>query len=191
MLSEIGRYLPEYLSPENKQRLVEGLKDFPNNFQYYLYDRFMGELLQGDLWSEFVVIDFDSGQRKSVKGIVLSNSCDVDESNERPVPTKVSFVPLINLNKLEQLLLSKRSQQQVENILSEIRNQKMTSFFYLPAGYGVEDEMVALLSDVHSMPLVRFKEATSKITTLSQQGFYMFLLKLSIHFCRFQEGVER
>lgn len=36
-----------------------------------------------------------------------------------------------------------------------------------------------------------FKNQSIKLVTLSQQGFYMFLLKLSIHFCRFQENIAR
>ena len=30
-----------------------------------------------------------------------------------------------------------------------------------------------------------------KLFTLNQMGFYLFVLKLSIHFCRFQDGVIR
>ena len=30
-----------------------------------------------------------------------------------------------------------------------------------------------------------------KLYTLSQEGFWVFLIKLSIHFCRFHENVPR
>jgi hypothetical protein len=32
---------------------------------------------------------------------------------------------------------------------------------------------------------------TNKIFALTQSAFYLFLIKLSIHFTRFQEGVHR
>jgi hypothetical protein len=191
VLSEVGRYLPEYLSPGDKNKLISGLKDFPENFQYYLNNKFMKDALQGDLWSDFTVVDFESGKRKSVKGIIISNSCDIDSSNTRAMPVSVTFVPLINLNKLKEFLEHHRGEKQAASMIDDIVSQRSTSFFYLPAGYGVEEDLVAYLNDIHAIPIPSFTRQANKITTLSQQGFYIFLLKLSIHFCRFQEGVSR
>jgi hypothetical protein len=43
------------------------------------------------------------------------------------------------------------------------------------------------------MPLHAFSEdgERRKLVTLNQLGFYLFVLKLSIHFCRFAEGISR
>ena len=65
--------------------------------------------------------------------------------------------------------------------------------FYLPKGGALEDEYVALLDDLHSIPAHAFERVAEKkkLFTLSMVGFYLFLLKLSVHFCRFHENVAR
>jgi uncharacterized protein (TIGR04255 family) len=51
---------------------------------------------------------------------------------------------------------------------------------------------IALLDNIHSIDLEQFLDLDpAKLLTLSQYGFYVFLVKLSIHFTRFQEGVLR
>lgn len=52
---------------------------------------------------------------------------------------------------------------------------------------------MALLDDLHTMNLKKFEDISErkKILTLSQIGFYIFLFKISVHFCRFHEAIER
>lgn len=191
--SEIGQYLPNYLTPKEKRDLVAGLKDFPEFFNYYLMGKFQNKALQGDIWDDFTVINFHTGERKNVRGIILSNSCDIDVNNPRSMPVSVTFAPLIKLEKLEALLLrSNKPDREVKSILENIRSQKNTSFIYFPENTAIEvPESVVYLNDLHSMPVGAFSKQARKIITLTQQGFYLFILKLSVHFSRFQEGVAR
>jgi hypothetical protein len=54
------------------------------------------------------------------------------------------------------------------------------------------EDHIALLDDLHTLPLGMFQKADRpKLFTLSQVGFYLFVVKLSIHFCRFSEGISR
>jgi hypothetical protein len=63
---------------------------------------------------------------------------------------------------------------------------------YLPANPEVMPESVALFSDARSHPLDDFlARERSLLFRLSDFGFYLFLFKLSIHFNRMLEGVER
>jgi hypothetical protein len=77
--------------------------------------------------------------------------------------------------------------------LAAIREQSITSIFYLPKGAALDAEHIALLDDLHTVPLGYFsgKEERSKLFTLGMTGFYLFLFKLSVHFCRFHESVPR
>jgi len=81
----------------------------------------------------------------------------------------------------------------VENKLAAIREQKVTSLFYLPPGGRLDGEYIAVLDDIHSLPYSAFatRGGREKLFTLSQVGFYLFLFKLSVHFCRFHENVPR
>jgi len=185
--------IPYYLTQEAKENLVKALDRFPRNINYYL-NRYQTEILQGDGWTSIEVIRFEDTERKFVRGVLLSNSCDIYPSHKRDLPAKLTFAPVIKLNRyLELLNLAGLDHQRVQNKLTAIREQKVTSLFYLPKGADLEDDFVALLDDLHTVPLQAFlsRPDRKKLFTLGQVGFYLFLLKLSVHFCRFHEEVAR
>ena len=194
VFEQIKLFLPKYLTPQQTKDLYEELTSFPNFRQFYLHrSDLQDELLQGDGWSGLVVINFSSCQSKSIKGLVLSNSCDVSSENRRILPVNLVFAPIVSFSRfIERLRTRGLSSQQIESQLSAIRNQQLTSVFYLPEADGVIDESLVFLDDLHAEPLEYFlNNEKAPLFTLSQHAFYVFIIKLSIHFCRFQEGVNR
>jgi len=194
VFEQIKLFLPKYLTPEQTKELYAELAAFPNFRQFYLFSSMHAdELLQGDGWAGLVAINFYSRETKTVNGLVLSNSCDVSSENARKFPVNLLFAPIISLSRfVERLQLTGQTSQQIENQLSAIRSQKMTSVFYLPRAEGVIEESMVLLDDIHAEPLEYFQNNyKSPLFTLSQHAFYIFIIKLSVHFCRFQEGVQR
>lgn len=190
LYEEIKLHLPAYLSPEQKSDLFKELKSFPTNFNYYATHPGK-EILQGDGWNEFTVIDFDSMQKKQVKAIILSNTCDISRENKRIIIPKIVFAPLIKLRKYILLLQENEiSESDLKSKLDSIKRQEVTSVFYLPIGGKMNEEYIVSFDDLHSMP-INSTNITEKLFTFSQQGYYLFLLKLSIHFCRFNDGVIR
>lgn len=194
----LQKQLPYYLTaaPEQKALVIE-LTALINGAQtgYFiskLFDPHIDEMLQGDGWRGFQVFSFASGSRNFVRGIVLSNSCDVSPDNERTLPPKVAFVPIIKLSAIRARLEQRGlNPTQIESRILAIRSQSITSIFYLPAEGPLEVEYVALLDDLHSMPVDAHHLAAEKLFTLSMAGFYLFVFKLSVHFCRLQENVDR
>ena len=189
----IQEQIPYYLTQEAKDGLVKALADFPRSIDYFI-NKYSEDVLQGDGWNSFVVFDFGNGERKPVKGILLTNSCDVFKDNKREFPPTFTFAPIVKLkNYLQKLEGAGLTQHQINNKVAAIKDQKVTNLFYLPQGANLEDEYIALLGDVHTVPLNVFeaRQDRQKLFTLSQVGFYLFLLKLSVHFCRFHEEVER
>jgi hypothetical protein len=187
-------FLPKYLTPAEQNRLFEELDSFPVNKNFYLGQKhFTQEMLQGDGWKGLIVINFQTVEKKPVSGIVLSNTCDISLENKRSLPVGILFAPIIRLSKyIELLRQAGESKQQIESRLHEVRRQHMTQIFYLPAYSDVIEESIVVLDNVHTHPRVDFREENnSKIFTLNQYAFYIFLMKLSIHFCRFQEKIAR
>ena len=140
------------------------------------------------------MIRFEDGDRKFVKGVLLSNSCDINPNIKRELPSKVTFVPVIRLSRYAELLANSGiGNEKIKNKIVAIKEQKVSTLFYLPQGAKLEEDYVALLDDVHTLPFVAFQAEKDqrKLFTLSQVGFYLFLLKLSVHFCRFHENVDR
>jgi hypothetical protein len=190
---EFKSFLPKYLNAEQQKSLFEALKEFPQNRNYYLGRQYEKELLQGDAWRGFVAINFSNGERRPVNGIVLSNSCDIDLDNPRDGEPNIIFAPLIRIAKFKQLLIdSGKPEIDAENKIEAIRNQRISSIFYLPALPSTLDESMAVLDDLHQHPVSHFHATErTKLFTLNQYAFYIFLFKLSIHFTRFSEKLPR
>ena len=194
-----GEYLdkifPVYLTDASKTRLAECLRDRANNHDYHANGWDGPEQpLQGDGWQPFTLLDFVTAEKRVVPGIVLSNSCDVDGTNESMRPRNILFAPLIRLDAYERLLRTNGvDAPRVEQHLQSVRRQEKTEIFYVPAGGSIPESLV-MLDDIHSQPLPSFLvESMSKkrLFRLNNYGFYMFLMKLSIHFTRFGEKVDR
>jgi hypothetical protein len=126
--------------------------------------------------------------------VILSNSCDIDPTNRSTRPRSVLFSPLIKLANYQKLLKKGgKSERDILNITDSIKKQEMTYLFYLPAHSQIIDESIIVLDNIYQHPLNDFhlKQNKKKLFTLTQSAFYLFLIKLSIHFTRFQEGVHR
>jgi hypothetical protein len=189
----IRDHIPYYLTSEQRVGLLKALNEFPHNKNYY-FRGYENEVLQGDGWKELQIISFKTGQKKSIRGIVLSNSCDVSSENKHDIPVNITFSPIIPLNGYRKLLeQSGIDPEMIEQKISAITEQKVNNLFFLPAGSNLEQDYIALFGDIHSMPANDFGEEQNKIKlfTLSQFGFYLFIFKLSIHFCRFHENLVR
>ncbi len=190
-LESIRSNLPSHLHGDRQMRLFDDIKKFPHvNYFTTLHPQ---DMLQGDGWTELEVFKFD-GSKKSIRGIILSNSCDIDASNQRDFPSKINFAPIIKLSNYQALLERVGLDTAgIEGRISSIRKQEITNIFYLPAETPLESEHIALLDDIHTIDLNHYQKNQSKqkIYTLSQIGFYAFLFKLSVHFCRTREGLIR
>ena len=108
------------------------------------------------------------------------------------LPIKLTNEPLIEAV-FELRFSSKQPVSLISSKVTAIKEQKVTSLFYLPQGKGVDSDCIALLEDVQSIPFSSFnsRQAKQKLFTLSDVGFYLFLMKLSVHFCRFHEDIAR
>ncbi len=193
----LRRQIPYYLTAAPAQKeLVGELKALNEGAMvgYYLHklsDPHGDNMMQGDGWPGFQLFSFQSGDRSSVRGIVMSNSCDVSPDNDRALSPKVTFAPIVKLSAIRNRLEQRDfTPAQIDGKLQSIRTQSVTSIFYLPADAPLDEEYVALLDDLHSMPVAAY-EKNEKLFTLSMAGFYLFVFKLSVHFCRFNENVDR
>ena len=84
-------------------------------------------------------------------------------------------------------------QKQIEAKVVAIKEQRVTSLVYFPKGAALEEDYVALRDDIHTVPSQAFiaRNEKTKLFALSNVGFYLFVLKLSVHFCRLHEEVVR
>lgn len=195
----LRQQIPYYLASKERKELLDGLKSIASGGEanYFLSpynDTFKNEMLQGDGWRGFRLFDFDTGEQLSVIGLVLSNTCDVDPENSQEISTRVIFAPLVELADYTSLLQeSGIDRESIKNKIDSIRAQKTYDTLYLPANGPLKKEYVIRFDDIHSMPIAAYHNADDKekLFTLSAVGFYMLVFKLSVHFCRLQEGIQR
>lgn len=194
----LRQQIPYYLTaaPDQKvllselQRLIEGAGK--GYFIPARYDGYTAEMLQGDGWRGFQIFSFESNQPNRTRGIVLSNSCDVSTENVRVLPPKVTFAPIVKLSKIVRRFEERGLDgEQVASRLTSIKAQQVTNIFYIPADGVLDEDHVVLLDDLHSMPVETHRRTAQKLFTLSMAGFYLFVFKLSVHFCRLHEQVNR
>src|SRR5258708_29734948 len=99
---QIIDHIPKYLTTADQQKLVEELRSFEN--RNYYTTRYSTEILQGDGWAGLDIINFNDGRKDQIKGIMLSNSCDLDSANRRESPARIVFAPLIKASSFLDIL---------------------------------------------------------------------------------------
>ena len=144
----IQTQIPYYLTQKAKQGLVEALRGFPEKTNYFttLYKE---KILQGDGWNKLEVLNFEDGKRKEIKGIILSNSCDISSENHLDFYVNLTFAPVIKLENFKTKLLSEGiDPRKIEAKLQSIREQKVSSLFFLPQGGSLDADYIALFDDI-------------------------------------------
>lgn len=193
----LERIFPDYLTAYGKKRLSDHIRAYPDDKHYYSYSKSWDEqpgLLQGDGWSGFTKLDFNTTERPIISGIVVSNSCDIDEDNVSLRERNVVFAPIIPLATYEARLraLADVSSERIESHLDSVRKQHKSEIFYLPES-SMTPESIVPFDDVATQPLFSFAQfdGRRRLFRLNDYGFYVFLMKFSISFCRFGENLDR
>lgn len=189
IVDEIKKYLPPYLSEETQNQLFEDIKNFPNPFDIFTHSPFK-EILQGD----GLIINVEN---KELKVMVISNSCDIDINNKRYFDSYMLYTPLFSLEEYKNSLLNGGiKEDNVKNHINDIKKQLITQIFYLPnsAYSGLGEEAFIFfdrITNISNNKIPRDNIKKNRLFSLNQSGFYIFLLKLSIHFTRMKEGIDR
>ncbi|MER9939028.1 hypothetical protein [Mesorhizobium sp. M0011] len=195
MADELAKVFPRYLTDASKDELRKRIQAYPNNQNFYS-TKWEGPPgpLQGDGWNGFEKLDFATANRYPVAGIVISNSCDIDEENKSLRMRNIVFAPIVPLSRYADQLRSsgKLSDEKIATHLGAIKSQQKTELFYLPESNRTPEAIVQF-DDVATQPLGAFAEAPKKerLFRLNNYGFYILLMKFSIHFTRFGEALDR
>jgi hypothetical protein len=203
-LDSIERLFPPDISEQRKGRLRDGIKQFSVRSNSKVYTDFYltsspDYFLQGDLIFELRFPLWNPDKRDFEKvyfdSIILSNSCDIDDANQttRTLPKQVMTAKLFSLPDFKEGLV----QYDIENsdvIIQRLKNQEYSNLMYFPPINNIEyvayfDE----LSSVSNEELNALKNDINKnrIACLDWFGYYLFMFKISYHFCRLPEEIDR
>ncbi len=198
-IEDIRLFLPKYLSSESERELFSSLKNFPENIDYRLYTNYLEKeenIFQGDGIKDLLVINLPQTNIRPAPCMILSNTCDIDPQNKRLFSSQIVYTPIFNLNKYRSRLLSNSSKtkQQIDDHIQAIKRQEITQVFYLPSIYDCLDDSIVFFDRICSCSnkyVSRANLKNQRLFTLSDYGAYLFLLKISIHFTRIQDSVDR
>lgn len=216
ILDDIDIYLPKYLSEESLSQLKIELKSFDSdgtkNTIYTARLRDEKVLFQGDGISSLKIVNIQKEEFKQSPVILLSNTCDMDIDNKRIFRSHICYSPLIELDKyisvVESNLQKRRSNKtydpsedtykNVEKVINDhiksIKKQHITQILYLPSIGDFNKEYIVFLDKIYNIEIDaidRDKLGIIRMFTLSNYGLYLFLLKISVHFTRIKERIDR
>ncbi len=195
---ELKKYLPKYLSQEATEKLFQDLKDFPENIHKRVYGEVLeneNDVFQGDGIIDLPVVNLPDETVRNGKVMILSNTCDISLDNKRIFFPRIMYCPILRLSRFIEMLRKREvSDERITQFVDVIKKQEVSSIFYLPQGSNLDEEYIAILENVNNcdvkvVPKEEIKDR--RLFSLSNYGFYLFLFKLSIHFTRIREAVER
>jgi len=201
--------LPPYLLDSEKDRLSKALKQFKRNSSesgeidysgFYLSNP-PQILLQGDLIVSavrpFWNVHQDIFESMYSRVLLISNSCDVSSDNKRNIQKDAVFAPIIPFSEYEKDMEEKGfSRIKIDSVFMQIKRQSFSNLFFLPNPNGSDSGYIVLLDQLFSLPNSEVEKMsnnliTSRFKTLDNFGSYLLIVKLSFHFCRVPEEVER
>jgi hypothetical protein len=197
-LEEIRKFLPTFLSQDSEDAFLDEIKNFlrqAENRPFYseaLRDRDF--IFQGDGIEDLLIINLPNTTTNPGLGMVLSNSCDINPKNERLFEASLCYTPIISLPRYLDALKRHFHATRVAEHERDIRRQAITQIFFLPKGGKLGNDAIVFLDRIISMPnqnIDRNSLPGRRIFTLGDFGAWLFTLKLSIHFCRIRDKVDR
>ncbi|WP_017731256.1 hypothetical protein [Nafulsella turpanensis] len=205
-IEELDRLIPEDLAEQKKDRLRNGLKQFHSQNLSEAYSDFYSTadysfFLQGDVVREirFPVFDFISGEYSKgyFDAILLSNTCDMDEGNQRNVKKNIIIAKVIPLQNFIDELSSDPKIKNANEIAIQVKSQLFSNVLYLPPTIGDDNqEYIAFLDDIAWISieeLANLKDGIdlNRLVSLDFLGYYLFVFKLSYHLLRLPEETHR
>ena len=164
------------VDPNAKDKAKAAIEQFKAEERYFefLAPKNLPELSQGDIISEicFAYFDSDGNQQKyKACGMIISTSCHIDQKNV------INIVPILPLAYL-------KADRNKEN---EIKNNKVFDYMYLPDNI-MSDKFVDFSKVCTYEKRLIFDGIKAgkikRIASLSQIGFYLFILKLTVFLMR-------
>ena len=203
----IEHLFPDYLTATEKGRLFQALEQFKDahakgKWSNKVYSHFYATsadnyFLQGDLIREIRYPDWNSEdkiyQRTYTDALILSNTCDLDLTNIRKAYKQVVLAPIIEL---DQYIEEFTDEQDLEEMVKSIKSQTKSNILYLPPNLMSDKDYICHLDKAFWFPIEELNSylpdiAQTRISSLDYFGYYLFLVKLSYHFCRLPEEKQR
>jgi hypothetical protein len=194
---ELRQFLPTFLSQGSQKAFIDEIKYFLTSQPKPFYTSALANtaiLFQGDGLNGLSIINLPDPTIKTGSALLLSNTCDMDPSNRRLFNSSLTYAPIFSLQRYIGALLKQFPEDRINTHESDIRQQLITQIFFLPKGGKLHEDSIVFLDRIVSAPSTTInvdKVPQDRLFTLSDFGAWLLALKLSIHFCRIRDRVDR
>ncbi len=196
-LEDIREFLPKFLSQGSETAFLDEIKQFLSAGARPFYTSALAGqpiLFQGDGIEGMLVINLPDSRIAPAPAMLFSNTCDASPDNQRLYSAVLSYAPIFSLERYLTSLRGKYPQERIDAHERDIRAQIITQIFFLPKGGNLQGDSLVFLDRTMSASIEtvgRDQLLARRLYTLSDFGAWFFALKLSIHFCRFRDKVDR
>lgn len=193
---DVRQFLPTFLSQGSETAFLDEIRHFLDSRgkPFYTSNLTHPILFQGDGLDGLLVINLPDPTVNRAPALLFSNTCDINPANKRFFRSSLSYAPIFALDRYLDALRAEYSSERVDSHEQDIREQGITQIFFLPQGGKLQRDSLVFLDrtmsassatiDPQQIPHIR-------LFTLSDFGAWLFALKLSIHFCRIRDKVDR
>ena len=112
-VEEIKKYLPYYLTEEDRQSLLKELEKFPDNIDDRLFTTYLKNeinIFQGDGYQDFLFVNLPGKKIDKMPAMIISNTCDIDTNNKRLFPKRIVYAPIFQLKKYQAALITRHAE---------------------------------------------------------------------------------
>lgn len=157
-------------TPYIADRVKKAIQETERNLKMSKLNRCEEEILQGDIFQKIDFMIYVNGEPKIVElpGMILSNTCDITRNNN------LLFVPFFPLKKIDP-----------DKDRDAIKKNVLFNIFYIFDLHCLSDSVINF-DYIQYIPRDIFEKKikSEKISSLTQYGFYMFIIKLSVYLMR-------
>ncbi|MEW6157036.1 MAG: hypothetical protein AB1813_06360 [Verrucomicrobiota bacterium] len=149
--------------------------------------------LQGDLLADFPVALIAPDGRSVSKRfavMILNNTCDLQ-------PKRSSFVnvaPVIDFEEFTKAEIAKRGEDGARSYLHDIRSNRVLEMLWLPPFHTFRHGAIVFLDRIGTAAIQIYEHSlgsNARLASLSQNGFYYFLIKITTHLARAESAEVR
>lgn len=182
------------ITPETGTKLHQLIRKKDRYLNWLFATSALEYLSQGDVLEEvpFLVLKEDGkALKQKLSVMILNNTCDLQWDNSDPRSKYTSIVPLFLCNQYLKPF------KDTHNYEVDLKNNVITSKFYISSPPGYERDYIVDFSLICSIDTQYLQNGIQqgtlkKVASLSVNGYYYFLAKLTLHLMRSEsEEVKR
>lgn len=142
--------------------------------------------LQGDIYREMpwsMIADTGRALSASFTALILNNTCDLQPGRSQ----FISIAPALDFVSFREKVAEERGDIRAAGYIDAVRRNKVSELFYINPCPGHEEGIIVFLDRISTLSSSIYERKIAengRLASFTQNGFFLFLLKLTNHLAR-------